>query len=93
MEKITVIAIRLINGQPWDNGDRVVAFFDCSIGNINFRECMLLETLKHGPLAQLPRGMKRDDGVRLAHINDHAMRCELTTAASNAYRALTAEAA
>jgi hypothetical protein len=84
----TIVGISLLAKEPWKNGDRLLACFDCEVRGFRLNGCLLIRTARGALLAQAPRGDNGRDGLRAIHIVDDALRSEMCAAAHGAYLAL-----
>ena len=37
-----ILDFRLADGEPWQNGDVLLGFFDCEVGGLRLFECLLV---------------------------------------------------
>lgn len=83
--KITAVTIR---DKQWDNGDRLLACFDCEVLGFGLNDCVLIRTRRGPLLAQAPRGDSSRKGVRAITIIEPSIRDSMATAAHAAFLAL-----
>lgn len=51
-DSIKVVGMTLCASKPWDNGDRLIATFDCEARGFLLRGCFLIKTPRNGFVAQ-----------------------------------------
>lgn len=60
-----ILGMDLLDRHPYENGDRLVAFFDLSLGFIEINSCHLVLESKGYARVTIPKCQDRDDEPRL----------------------------
>jgi hypothetical protein len=87
-DAIKIVSLTLTESKAWDNGDRLLAHFDCELRGFRLNGCILIRASRGGLLAQAPKGDSQRVGVRAIQIIDHSLRASIADAAHRAYLAL-----
>lgn len=91
-DTVKIVGMTLCTSRPWDNGDRLIATFDCEARGFLLRGCFLIKTPKNGFVAQAPRGVnERNPDTRAIRIVDSSLRHAIMDAARRSYVAFGGE--
>lgn len=82
---VKIIGMNINDGKPWENGDKLIAFFDCEVRGFRLNGCLLIKTVRGGFTAQVPRAENHRGEVRAVKIIDTQLRHHMMDAARRAY--------
>jgi hypothetical protein len=88
MTDVKIIGLFKVEGPVWDNGDRLIAVFDCDVLGFRLKDCPLILTSRGFYLAQAPKGECRRDGSRVITIIDANLRKAMAEVALREYQAM-----
>lgn len=71
--------------KTWDNGDKLLAVFDCDLGGILIQDCSLVRAQRGFLLAQPPKCESQNGNRRVVKITDHDLRVRMADAAYTVY--------
>ena len=86
--EVKITSLTIIEAKPYENGDKLLASFDCETRGFRLHDCVLLRAKRGFLLAQAPRGEARRDKVRAIQILDKDLRNAMAEAAHAAFLAL-----
>ena len=69
----------------WDNGDKLLAHFDCEARGFAMSGCLLIKTARRGFIAQLPRAENHRGERRAVRITESQLQHQMMDAARRAY--------
>jgi hypothetical protein len=81
MHDIKITGVSLREAQPWPNGDRLVAVFDCEVNGLSIAGCLLIFTRRQFYLCQLPKIGNVRGEVKSIRFVDLGLREEMKKAA------------
>ena len=84
-DSIIIDAINLIGDEPFKNGEKPLALFDCQIRGFWFCGCILLRSPSNRYMAQLPRVRNRYGSPYPIRIIEAGLRVKIIDAATEAY--------
>lgn len=84
-EKIQITGLKRTE-KTWDNGDKLLAVFDCDLGGILIQDCSLVRALRGFLLAQPPKCDSRYEKHRVVTITDPDLRVRMADAAYAVYQ-------
>lgn len=87
-DKPRIIALRLVEAEPRQDGKRVVAAFNCDVPGLRLFGCSLIIRPDGEHVIAGPRGPKSQSGTQAASITDPELRAEMTRLAVAAYRGM-----
>lgn len=76
---------RVLKPESWDDGCKMIAFYDCEVRGFRFHGCLLIKTARGGLTTQLPRGDTGRGNGRANHIVDGQIRDQMCDAAKRLY--------
>lgn len=85
--KITGLTV-VTDAAKWKTGDKLIAKFNVEFAGLRLHDCLLIRASRGFLLAQVPRGVGRDEGKRLVEIIDPEIRKAMAAAAYAAFEAL-----
>ena len=92
---IKITGLNMARAEPWKNGDRLLAHFDCEARGFAFFGCLLIKASRGTRgiyLAQLPRAENYRGEPRSVRIVDRDLQHQMADAAHQAYVAFGGEA-
>lgn len=72
--------------KKWNDGEKLLAIFDCDIGGILIQDCSLVRASRGFLLAQPPKYISQNGKRRIVQIVDRDLRVEIAEAAHAVYQ-------
>jgi hypothetical protein len=72
-----ILDFRLADGEPWQNGDVLLGFFDCEVGGLRLFECLLVRAARGLLVAQTPRGDQHRGEGRVVQFASKKLRRDM----------------
>lgn len=83
-EKILITGLKRTE-KTWDNGEKLLAVFDCDVGGILIQDCSLVRPSRGFLLAQPPKCDSRYGRNRVVTITNKDLRVKMANAAYAVY--------
>ena len=93
MNTVNIIGLHIVRTPAWDNGDKLLCFFDCEANGFTFPSCLLIKTQRGGFVARPPKVKNQNNQPRSIWISDPSLGHQMMQAARRAYMALGGEGA
>lgn len=88
-EEVKIIGLnRVQQPKAWDDGSKMLAFYDCEVRGFRFHGCLLVKTARGGLTTQLPRGDDGRSNGRANHIVEDQIRHQMCDSAKRMYESL-----